>query len=331
MKLLNISYRIRRVLILYFSFMFLLLGCGRGDTLQPKERVEVSLWYYWEDERMQKALAEVIDDFHHSQNRIRVKTQYIPDEDFRKQLALGMADGKVPELALVDSSDFQYFHAMHPFVDLSEEIEEIKTWDAQINKACQVNGHMMGLPVGMNCAVLYYNKDILQEAGVLVPQNVEEISGVASKVAQNGKYGILFSAVQSEETMYSFLPIFWGYGGEVDSINSVQSQRAFSMLRDLINSGAMTRECMNLTVGDLIKQFAQGNTAMIIYSSNFVDSIRTMNPELNFDVALPPGNTLGEHFSIMGGEILGVLEEEKQKEAIEFLKFFKVAEKENFP
>lgn len=39
-----------------------------------------------------------------------------------------MSEGTMPDIALVDSSDFQFLHQMKPFADLTDEISELKEY-----------------------------------------------------------------------------------------------------------------------------------------------------------------------------------------------------------
>lgn len=95
---------------------------------------------------------------------------YIPDEDFKKQLALSMAEEKMPDIALVDSSDFQFLHQMKPFADLTDEIPELREYSEKALAPCSVNGRIYGQPFGVNCTAMFYNKKILEKAGCKVPR-----------------------------------------------------------------------------------------------------------------------------------------------------------------
>lgn len=94
------------------------------ETRENKNNKEkqIELWHYWDIPGNQQHLEELVDQFNQSQDKIEVKVSYIPDEDFKKQLALSMSEEKMPDIALVDSSDFQFLHQMKPFADLTDEI-----------------------------------------------------------------------------------------------------------------------------------------------------------------------------------------------------------------
>ena len=99
-----------------------LTGCQKEKETSVKPVQTLTLWHYLDSSASKQALLEIADTFNHSQENIQVEIQYVPDEDFKKHLALSMADGDMPELALVDSSDLNYFNAMQSFFNLTEQI-----------------------------------------------------------------------------------------------------------------------------------------------------------------------------------------------------------------
>lgn len=315
--------------ILVAAVLFLLpflTGCSVQDEAETTECRQLTLWHYWENGRMQAALRKLVNEYNESQDQVEIRMKYIPDEDYKKQLALSMADDLMPDLAIVDVSNFQYFHAMRPFVDLTDEIEGIEDMTPEAKEACLADGRMMGMPIGVNCSVLYYNKELLSEVGAEVPRTVDDIVDIADQFTGREEFGFVVSAVQSEENIYSFLPMLWASGGDIDSLNSPQSRKAFGMLRNMAESGAMSRQAINLNAGDLVKRFAQENIVMLSTTSVMIDTIREMNPELDFDFTLPEDES-GNKFSVLGGEIFAVPDGENQEEAIEFLRFLNQGER----
>lgn len=314
------KYRICPALLV-FILTFGLIGCAKEKQTAVRKKEEITLWYYWSQSVNKKELLHLVDGYNRSQDRIEVVTQYVPDEDFKKRLALSMADGNMPELALVDSSDFKYFHAMEPFVDLTDEIEGIEEYLPEAKEACSIDGRMMGLPYGLNCTVLYYNKELLEKSGAQVPGTWQELLETAVSLSDEAHCGFAMPALQSEESVYSFLPLLWSMGGDVDSLDSKESRQAFHYLRQLTEEGAMSRQTINLTAGDLLRQFVEGNIAMMVNSTIMIDSIKNMNPYLKYGVTSLPTAEDGTGISVLGGEVFGVTRGEHQDAAIEFLKY----------
>ena len=108
--------------------MFMCGGCQKQEKTKITKKKQIELWHYWDIPGNQQHLEELVDQFNQSQDKIEVKVSYIPDEDFKKQLALSMSEEKMPDIALVDSSDFQFLHQMKPFADLTDEIPELQEY-----------------------------------------------------------------------------------------------------------------------------------------------------------------------------------------------------------
>lgn len=304
-----------------------LAGCVQEETETEEEKETVVLWHYWDQGASKRVLWDAADEFNSLQDDVVIEIRYVPDEDFKKQLALSIADGTMPALALVDSSDFMYFHEMQAFVDLTDEIEGIEDYLPQAKASCEIDGRMDGMPYGLECAVLYYNESLLEEAGLKVPQTWDELYEAALELFDGSRYGFALPAVQSEESVFAFLPFFWSAGGDLADINAEEGSRAFSFLRQLADSGAMSMQTINMTTGDLAAQFADGNIAMMINASHLTGVISERSPELEFDITCPPVyEEGGEYVTTLGGEVFCVTDGEQQEAAIAFLQFF--AEKE---
>lgn len=295
-----------------------LSGCHADSENVEKPRTEIVLWHYWDIPHNQKQLLNLVKDYNSSQDKVKLTVKYIPDEDLKKQLALSMADGTMPDLALVDSADFKYFHSLKKFKDLTGEIQE-EQYFSQALDACRADGKIYGLPFGLNCPALIYNKTMFQENKIEVPETWDDFYRAAVKLTDRETYGFGMTALQSEETMYEFLPMLWSMNGKVDEVDSQQSRRSFELLKKLVKRNAMSRQCISLTLGDLTNQFIKGNVAMMFNSPMTVDTIREQNPDLDFGVACLPSD--GEKVTVTGGEVLGVTRGKHQKEAVSFVRY----------
>lgn len=307
----------------------MLVGCSEEERQDVTERKTIRLWHYWNQEPNKNMLEEIAEDYNRSQKEVKVEVQYFPDEDFKKRLALSMADGEEPELALVDSSDVKYYHAMQPLTDVTDVIEDAEQYIVQAKESCSVDGRMYGLPVSMNCAALYCNVEMLEQKELKVPATWDELYDAAVKLTEagpDGRYGFAMPALASEESVYAFLPLLWSSGGTVNQLDSTESMSAFLQLRRLAEAGAMSRQTINLTKGDITEQFIEENVAMIIAGTSIANLIREANPEMKFTMTIPPRNGDGEIVTTIGGEVLVATQGENQQYAKEFIRY--MSEKE---
>ena len=105
------------------------VGCRKKEETKAKEKETIELWHYWDIPDNQRHLEELVEQFNKMQEDIEIEVSYIPDEDFKKQLALAMSEEKMPDIAVVDSSDFQFLHHMKAFADLTDAIPELKEYN----------------------------------------------------------------------------------------------------------------------------------------------------------------------------------------------------------
>ena len=267
----------------------------------------------------QKHLEDLVEEFNQSQEEVEIKVSYIPDEDFKKQLALAMAENTMPDIALVDSSDFQFLHNMKLFAELTGEVSELENYLPQSLEPCTIDGKIYGQPFGVNCTAMFYNKRVLEEYGCKVPSNWQEFRETAKKVSSSSISGFAITALSTEESMYEFLPILWSMGGDIHKINDGVSVQAFEFLAEMEQEGSLSRQSISLTMGDLTNQFIQGKIAMMFNSSMAIDSIEEESPNLEFGVApIPEGEN---QVTVAGGEILAVADNSNKEESVRFLEF----------
>ncbi len=65
--------------------------------------------------------------------------------------------------------------------------------------SCTYDGKLYGVPFGVNCLAMFYNKDMLDEAGIEVPTTWSELKDAAVKLSDGSRYGFAFCSVQNEE------------------------------------------------------------------------------------------------------------------------------------
>jgi len=327
----------KKLLIIFVTVAMLattLIGCGSSATTKPTESEtdsvksseqtpdstpqDVTIWYYWETEGHQVTLNQVIDSYNQSQSDLKVTAKYVPFADFKKQLSIGATVAELPDLVIIDAPDHASYAMMGIFADITDRVDVSKYFDGPIASAT-LDGKLYGIPFGSNCLSLYYNTDMLETAGVEIPKTWDELKDTAIKLTKDNVSGLAFSSVQNEEGTFNFMPWVWSTGATSFEIGSDQGIRALALAKDLVESGAMTKEVINWTQGDIMNQFISGNLAMMINGPWQVPTMRQEAPNLNWDVALIPKDA--QNSSTLGGENYAVIADGNEEGALSFLKF----------
>lgn len=204
------------------------------------------------------------------------------------------------------------------FADLSDRVDVSNYFDGPI-ASCTLDDTLYGIPFGSNCLSLYYNTDMLSDAGVEVPTTWDELKTAAAVLTSGDVTGLAFSSVQNEEGTFNFMPWVWSTGASSFEIGSENGIKALSLVKDLVSEGSMSKEVINWTQGDVMNQFISGNVAMMVNGPWQVPTMREEAADLNWDVALIPKDS--EYASVLGGENYAVIEGGNEEGALAFLEY----------
>lgn len=296
------------------------LACSMLGTAAYAEEAsgDVTIWYYWETEGHQKALNHIIEEFNGSQDSITVEAKYVPFADFKKQLSIGASADDLPDLVILDNPDHAAYAAMGIFADLTDKFDVSSYYEGPVN-SCTLDEKLYGVPFGSNDLVLFYNEDMLKKAGCEVPTTWDELLEVAKATTTDSVFGFAHCALQNEEGTFNFLPWVWSTGATSYEINSEGGIKALNFEKELVDSGAMTKEAINWTQGDTMHQFIAGNLAMMINGTWQIPTMREEVPDLNWNVAPIPQDK--EQASGLGGENYAVIAGGNEDAAVKFLEF----------
>lgn len=308
----------------------MLAGCGNDSTSENSSSKssasagssvsaeDVTIWYYWETEGHQKALDKVIQDYNASQDVYEVTAKYVPFADFKKQLSIGASADELPDIAILDSPDHASYATMGIFEDLTGKFDVDNYYKGTVN-SCTIDGKLYGVPFGANCLALYYNEDMLTEKGCKVPTTWDELKETAQALTTESISGLAFCSVQNEEGTFNFVPWLWTTGAGSYEINSEGGIKSLTYVKDLVDSGVMSKECTNWTQGDVMNQFISGNVAMMVNGPWQIPTMQKEAPDLKWKVTLIPKDSV--YASCLGGENYAVIKGGNTEGALNFLNY----------
>lgn len=293
-----------------------LLSCA--SVVSAADTEDVTLWYYWENEGHQQAMNEMIEAYNQSQDQYKMKANYVPFTDFKKQLSIGASANELPDLVLLDSPDHASYASMGIFADLTGKFDVDSYYEGPVASATYEDA-LYGVPFGCNCLSLYYNVDMLKDAGIEPPTTWDELKEAAQALTTESVTGLAFCSLQNEEGTFNFSPWLWSTGATSYEMDSEGGIRALTFIKDLVESGAMSKECINWTQGDVMNQFISGNVAMMVNGPWQIETMRSEAPDLNWDVTLLPKDK--EYASVIGGENYAVIAGGNEEGALNFLTY----------
>lgn len=242
--------------------------------------------------------------------------------------------GGLPDVITVDGPNISAYAAnniIQPLSDLPEE--EKNRYLPSIIEQGTVNGSLYALGVMESSVGFYYNKDIIDAAGIEIPSldnpwTWNELLEVCEKLnnhLDNG-YAIDMPFPTGETTIYFYAPFIWSNGGDFVSedgldvneiFNSSKNQEALDYFKELIDKGYVSK----VSIDNL---FETGRAGFLFDGAWAVNNIATNYPELNLGIApYPVGESWnGEKYTPTGGWAYAVTKNSNKVEvATEVVKY----------
>jgi multiple sugar transport system substrate-binding protein len=289
---------------------------------KPAEKKKLKLWFYFEGKERFDKIATLTQGYSKVNSNVEVVPEFIPFAEFKKRLSVGLAAQDLPDIVIIDNPDHAAYAAMGLFADITDKLKDWKDKDQFYEgpwKSATLNGKVYGVPLGSNNLALYYNKTMLDKAGVQPPQTWDELRAAAKKLTAGDVKGFGFSGLGNEEGTFQFLPWLLGAGASFDKVDSPEGIKAYSFLADMVKDQSISKEVLNWTQADVMKQFAAGKLAMMVNGPWQIPELKTNAPDLQYGVVLLPKGQ--KYASVLGGENLGVVNGKNVDEAVNFIKY----------
>lgn len=294
---------------------------GAQTTNQSNEQITIRWWDFQPNEAMIKALNDLIAAYEKEHPNVKIERTFVPFADIKNKLLLGSAAGQLPDIVMIDGPDHQAFASAGVLADITEQVkawgEADQYFEAPWN-ATMYEGKNYGVPVSNNNLGLYYNADLLKEAGIDPPKTWDELKTAAQKLSKNGVYGLAVAAPKSEQLTFQFLPFLWQSGSDLTRIDDPGTAETLKLYKALIDSGAMSKDVLTQDQQATFLQFMAGKAAMVLSGPWQLPALKDASFNWGL-VDLPAGK---EKATILGGDNWAITATSKHKDiAWDIIKF----------
>jgi len=309
-------------------------GSGNGSA------TEVELWHYFDASNDKQAIVDWVEEYNSLQSDVHINATYVSRDELMNQYTIGALSGELPDIGMVDSPDMASYISLGVFEDITDELnawgELDQFYEGPLSSCMDSEGHLYGLPQNSNCLALACNMDLLQAAGYdHMPTSLAELQEMAAACtdAADGTYGMAMCCVSTEEGTFQLLPWLRGTqnGGErvnVDNLTADSAVIGLTALKNMIDKGSMSKECINWTQSDAFNQWCAGKAAMCEVGTWHLAMIKDSGVNFNYNFTLLPTGDAGTSSSTIGGENFGVCAGAKNKEGcVKFLEWMCSKEK----
>ena len=303
-------------------------GCGSPDAPNGSGMAgssgekEIMMWLVGSEGQAQ-TITEIAREFHKETN-VKVRCEAISWSEAHSKYLTSIAGGVAPDIGTMGLTWGMEFGSLGVMVDLGREYEEdVSRIKSEVFPgmwaSIEYEGSVYGIPFDISEYVLYYRSDMISAP----PDTWEDLANLLAYLNQKGK-SMLFDWGSLSWIGYS--NYLWQAGGDYYSpdhrsvtIDSPESLAAIKFFSELY-----TRYNVPKTKIPLEQGMRTGDFPMAISGNWKIDGLRLSAPEITgkWSIALLPKGPSGRRTAFLGGRIMGIFAQSKnKKEAWEFIKF----------
>jgi len=237
----------------------------------------------------------LITDFEAQNSDITVALQVESWDNINNVVRTQVQGDQAPDILNLDS--FATF-ANDGLLYAADEVvsaETLADFQDSFKENASLDGTQSGLPLIASARALFYNEDLLAEAGVSGPPTTwDEVLDAATKVSAlgGGTYGYGMALGSEEAQAETSVWVLggggsWAEGGEITA-NTPANVEAVEFMQTMIEDGATEPNPGSQDRSPLMNVFIQGKIGMIIGLPPTVGEIEEQNPDLNYGIAAIP-------------------------------------------
>jgi multiple sugar transport system substrate-binding protein len=179
------------------------------------------------------------------------------------QALLSAQEGTSPDVILLDNPAVSTLADTGMLTTTEEFGFDTSDIDPNLIAAGEIDGDTYGIPIGANTLALFYNKAILDEAGV-DPATITDwasLTAALQQVTAAGHKGITFAGIGTEEGSFQFLPWFWGAGADLTELDSADATAALDLWTGWVKDGLAPNSVIQNSQNTTWEEFLTGDFA----------------------------------------------------------------------
>ncbi len=301
-------------IILIQALVFFRILPGRNAPAPSK--LTLSFWGFDDDELV---LRKVIQNFQKKYPYITVEYTQIDAQNYEETLVNKIAEGTGPDIFMLPSTSIvknrdKIYPLPQESVAISARDFNSTFVDGMYQDLVGSDGTIYGLPLFIDTPVLFYNKDILNAAGIAqIPTNWEDVIAASHQLTQKNavgqiiKSGIALGTSRTVDNSFEILSSLMLQEGDsivqrspLTVILGDGGLRALTFYTSFANPASPNYSWSDRMPPSLIA-FTQNTSAFVIGFQSDIKRIRAGNPHLNFGIA-PFPQKKQTTFPIVGGK-----------------------------
>ncbi|MGH1524435.1 sugar ABC transporter substrate-binding protein [Leifsonia sp. L25] len=283
----------------------LLAGCSGGTAPSSGGGSNtLTVWHYFSDPNQVKVMTDYASLFEKSNKSVTVKNVYVPYDQMDQKLIASAGAKTGPDVVVfngADASNLALSGALAPMDSKWSSFADKGQFPSSV--VHKLKGKTYAVQGYVNLLGLWYNKDILDAAGVKPPTTLDELDAAMAKVKAAGKSGITLSGLPNSQGEWQAYPWLTAAGFDLAKPSTKALTDGLSRVSDWVSKGYLSKEATTWDQTVPFQKFAAGDVAFA-ENGNWQIGTAKSTAKFNYGVVPLPVGSKGKVY--LGGEGEGI-------------------------
>ncbi len=176
-----------------------LSGCGGGQTsggptpsADAGENVTVKFMHLWpagSSKQHNMIVSNIVEEYQTANPNVKIDLEVLSNDQYKEKIKVLASSNQLPDIGLTWAAGYlQPYVEGNKFATLDDVLDGglRDSFVSGTTEAYAVDGKTYGLPLELNIAPIYYNKEIFKKYNLEVPKTFDEFKTVVKTLADNG-------------------------------------------------------------------------------------------------------------------------------------------------
>ncbi|HEY0276332.1 MAG TPA: sugar ABC transporter substrate-binding protein [Paenirhodobacter sp.] len=231
----------------------------------------------------------------------KIELEMVPWTALQQKLVTDISGGVNADLAVIGTRwilDYADQGVIEPLDGRIDAAFKDRFFDVFLTPSV-VEGKNYGLPIAASARAMFYNKAILEKAGVAEPPATwDALVDAARKIKASGQpvsaYGL--QGKSTETDVFFYYPM-WSYGGDIitaggkSGVNTEAGKTALGIYKTLVDEGLTEPGVTDYARADVESLFKQNKLGFVITGPFLSKQLREQAPDVKYGIAKVPAGT----------------------------------------
>lgn len=299
---------------------------SEAATVQDEEVIQLKYWSFYTGAEGEYVKSK-IEQWNLEHPSVQIEHTTVNQSDYTGTvIPTAYANGEAPDILYVEPATFRKYAEKGMLADLSSYYTDTLKADILPSAldAVTLDGKIYALPMEMETLGLFYNADMLKEAGIDPPQTWDELYTAAKALTTKDVYGLVLPVEDSGYTLFNWWPFMWMAGAQVNDAQGNVTVDSPEMANALDFWGKFYQEGLSpssLQIGPWdIGNVGTGAAAMQIGGTYMISAAEDTYSEVDIQVVPLPHPEGKTPVTVAGGQKMAVNAQSKYAaQAAEFI------------